>query len=91
MPAAARSTTEPGNTGAGAALNAFIEIDPMGTVTLLSPYAEMGQGIYTALSMLVAEELDVDMADNYWHAARTLEAVDVEFGTPPGPISSTTA
>ncbi len=31
------------------------------------------------------------LADNYWHAARALETVDVEFGTPPGPISSSTA
>lgn len=41
--------------------NAFIRIDPMGKVTVISPMIEMGQGTYTSLPMLVAEELDVDM------------------------------
>ena len=40
--------------------NAFIRIGPEGDVTLTIPQVEMGQGIYTALSMLLAEELDVD-------------------------------
>ncbi len=38
--------------------NAFIRIDPQGAITLLMPQAEMGQGIYTALAMILAEELD---------------------------------
>lgn len=41
--------------------NAFIRIDRDGKVTVISPSIEMGQGTYTALPMLVAEELDVDM------------------------------
>ena len=32
-------------------------------VTVVSPMIEMGQGIYTSLPMLVAEELDVDMSN----------------------------
>ena len=42
--------------------NAFIRIDRDGQVTVISPMIEMGQGTYTALPMLVAEELDADMS-----------------------------
>lgn len=38
--------------------NAFIRIDRSGKVTLVMPQVEMGQGIYTAHSMMLAEELD---------------------------------
>jgi isoquinoline 1-oxidoreductase beta subunit len=41
--------------------NAFIRIDRTGAVTLVMPMVEMGQGVYTALPMLVAEELEVDL------------------------------
>jgi isoquinoline 1-oxidoreductase beta subunit len=40
--------------------NAFIRIDPQGEVTLIMPQVEMGQGVYTSLSMVMAEELDAD-------------------------------
>jgi len=43
--------------------DAFIRIDKQGKVTIISPMIEMGQGTYTSLPMLVAEELDVDMAN----------------------------
>jgi isoquinoline 1-oxidoreductase subunit beta len=43
--------------------NAFVRIDRAGKVTVVSPSVEMGQGTYTALPMLVAEELDVNMSD----------------------------
>ena len=39
--------------------NAFIRIDRQGVVTLVMPQVEMGQGIYTAVAMILAEELDV--------------------------------
>ena len=39
--------------------NAFIRIDRQGAVTLVMPQVEMGQGIYTGLAMVLAEELDV--------------------------------
>lgn len=42
---------------------AYIRIDGQGHVTIVSPMIEMGQGTYTSLPMLVAEELDVDMAN----------------------------
>jgi isoquinoline 1-oxidoreductase beta subunit len=40
--------------------NAFIRIDPAGKTTLVMPQVEMGQGIYTAVAMILAEELDAD-------------------------------
>jgi isoquinoline 1-oxidoreductase beta subunit len=39
--------------------NAFIRIDRRGTLRLVIPQAEMGQGVYTSMSMILAEELDV--------------------------------
>ena len=39
--------------------NAYIRIDRQGLVTLVMPQVEMGQGIYTGLAMVLAEELDV--------------------------------
>ena len=41
--------------------NAFIQIDAAGQVTLVMPKVEMGQGIYTAIPMLIAEELEVPL------------------------------
>jgi isoquinoline 1-oxidoreductase subunit beta len=42
--------------------NAFIRIDHSGKTTLVMPQVEMGQGVYTALAMILAEELDADLA-----------------------------
>ena len=44
--------------GAEFAPDAFIRIDRAGRVTLTMPQVEMGQGVYTSLSMILAEELD---------------------------------
>jgi isoquinoline 1-oxidoreductase subunit beta len=41
--------------------NAFIRIDGDGQVVLTMPYVEMGQGTYTSIPMLVAEELEVNL------------------------------
>ncbi|HKB09761.1 MAG TPA: xanthine dehydrogenase family protein molybdopterin-binding subunit [Vicinamibacterales bacterium] len=41
--------------------NAFIRIDRQNAVTLVMPMAEMGQGVYTAMAMLLAEELEVGL------------------------------
>jgi isoquinoline 1-oxidoreductase beta subunit len=56
-------TPTPGAEGQEAAFspNAFIRIDRDGMVTMVMPKAEMGQGTYTSIPMLVAEELDVDI------------------------------
>ncbi len=44
------------------ALNGWIKIAADGSVILAMPRSEMGQGVHTALPMLVAEELDVPLA-----------------------------
>jgi isoquinoline 1-oxidoreductase subunit beta len=41
--------------------NAFIRIGSDGRIVLTMPYVEMGQGTYTAIPMLIAEELEVDL------------------------------
>jgi isoquinoline 1-oxidoreductase beta subunit len=41
--------------------NAFIGIGADGQVVLTMPYVEMGQGTYTSIPMLIAEELEVDL------------------------------
>jgi len=48
-------------TDAPFAPNAFLRIDRSGKVTFVMPVIEMGQGTYTSLPMLIAEELEVDL------------------------------
>ena len=62
--AAAESTT-------AFAPNAYVRIGRDGRVTLIVPQVEMGQGTYTSLPMLIAEELEV-----------SLEQVNVEHAPP---------
>ena len=45
----------------GFAPNAFIRIERDGQIVLTIPYVEMGQGTYTSIPMLIAEELEVDL------------------------------
>ena len=42
--------------------NAYIRIDGVGQVTLTMPQVEMGQGIYTGVATILAEELDADLS-----------------------------
>jgi isoquinoline 1-oxidoreductase subunit beta len=49
-------------------LNAFIRLRPDGRVTLINPTNEMGQGTYTTLPAIIADELELD-----WNR------VDIEF------------
>ncbi len=49
-----------------AAINAWVQISADDTATLLIDKSEMGQGISTALAMILAEELDLD-----WKKIRT--------------------
>src|SRR5580658_10316697 len=54
---------QPPDTTAGKfAPNAFIRIDHTGKTTLVMPQVEMGQGVYTAIPMILAEELDADFS-----------------------------
>jgi isoquinoline 1-oxidoreductase subunit beta len=53
---------QPDNTEGKFAPNAFIRIDRSGQTTLVMPQVEMGQGVYTAIPMILAEELDADFS-----------------------------
>ncbi len=64
---AEETAATPGNAGAVAPPaappanpNAFLRIGSDGQVTIYAKHLEMGQGVYTGLATLVAEELDVD-------------------------------
>src|SRR6266436_5906820 len=52
----------PDDTTGKFAPNAFIRIDHSGKTTLVMPQVEMGQGVYTAVAMILAEELDADFS-----------------------------
>jgi isoquinoline 1-oxidoreductase beta subunit len=52
--------------------NAFLRIGADGTVTMIVNKSEMGQGVYTSLPMLIAEELECD-----WSKVR-VEAAPVD-------------
>lgn len=74
-----------------AMMNAFVRIAPDNTVTVLSKHLEMGQGTYTGLSTIVAEELDAD-----WSQMRAEGApadaklyANLAFGTVQGTGGST--
>ncbi len=43
--------------------NAYLRIAPDNTITVVLAHAEMGQGIWTTLPMLIADELDADWKD----------------------------
>ena len=51
----------PGSLGNNRMLNAWLRIDPNGTVTIFTGKIELGQGIGTALSQIAADELDVEL------------------------------
>ncbi|WP_341909331.1 molybdopterin cofactor-binding domain-containing protein [Polaromonas sp. YR568] len=45
----------------GVVLNGWIKVKSDGSVVLAMPRSEMGQGVHTALAMLVAEEMDLPL------------------------------
>jgi isoquinoline 1-oxidoreductase subunit beta len=60
IPGAHRFARAAENQGNVFAPNAFLRIGNDNTVTVLLGHSEMGQGIWTGLTMLIAEELDAD-------------------------------
>ena len=59
-------------------LNAYLRIGSDDSVTVLCGLSEMGQGVHTAIPMLIAEELDAD-----WSRVRVLQAdTDPAFRNP---------
>ena len=61
-------------------VNAFLAIDPDGSILIRSPHQEMGQGAITALPMIVAEELECDWSKvkvEYASPARNLREKNV--------------
>ncbi len=59
LPSLARATAAPA--AVDLEPNAFVRIDTRGTITLILPHTEFGQGIYTSSAMLMGEELDVGL------------------------------
>ena len=57
----AQSPPLPGSLNGNRRLEAWLRIDPNGTVTIFTGKIELGQGIGTALSQIAADELDVDL------------------------------
>ena len=51
----------PGSLNGNRRLDAWLRVDPNGTVTIFTGKIELGQGIGTALSQIAADELDVDL------------------------------
>jgi isoquinoline 1-oxidoreductase beta subunit len=61
LPAKMRGSASAAAAAAPFSPNAFVRIDRDGRVTLTMHQVEMGQGTYTSMSMLIAEELAVDL------------------------------
>ncbi len=77
-----RQRAAPGGASAGTALNAYVRIEPSGRITFMMPKVEMGQGVFTSLPMLIAEELEVDLASTTVEPAPPDPAV---YGFEPDP------
>jgi isoquinoline 1-oxidoreductase beta subunit len=63
----------------GKALNPWVSIAVDGTISIMSPATEMGQGSMTSLPLVIAEELDAD-----WNKVRVIPAPPIEklYGNP---------
>src|SRR6266700_1379996 len=71
------------------AANIWLNIDPDGTITIVSPAAELGQGTFTTLPAIVAEELDAD-----WSKVKLVPPPvweEKKYGNPENGIFQTTA
>jgi isoquinoline 1-oxidoreductase beta subunit len=69
-----------GASGAGASvLDPLIQVGPDGRVVLFAQNPDMGQGVKTSLPMILAEELDVRLADVTVEQADWLPGRDLQF------------
>jgi isoquinoline 1-oxidoreductase beta subunit len=76
---------------AEASPNAYLRIAPDNRITVVLAHAEMGQGIWTTLPMLIADELDADWKDiTVEHAPAGKDYVHTVFGIQITGGSSTT-
>ena len=67
--------------GAGTKANLWFEITKNNTVILHSPKVEMGQGSFTGLAQIAADELDINIDQIEVIAASTASGVIDQFGT----------
>lgn len=69
----------------GAELGLWVRIASDGTITLIAPSSEMGQGVNTSLSMIIAEELEAD-----WQSIKTETApAHSDYKNPNNPLQFT--
>ncbi|WP_409432327.1 molybdopterin cofactor-binding domain-containing protein [Litorimonas sp. RW-G-Af-16] len=59
--------------GAEQLITTWVKIAPDNTITAIIPHGEMGQGVHTALSAMLAEEMEAD-----WDALEIMEAPAVK-------------
>ncbi len=69
----------PGSLNTNRSLDAWIRIDPEGTVTVFTGKVELGQGAVTALAQIAADELDVGFARIRMVAGDTARTPDEGF------------
>lgn len=67
--------------GAGTKANLWFEINKDNTIVLHSPKVEMGQGTFTGLAQIAADELDVSMEQMQVIAAATSTGIIDGLGT----------
>lgn len=83
LPKTAAASVTQGNPrgveGVSQSMNAFVRVAPDNQVTVLSKHLEMGQGPYTGLTQLVAEELDADWGQMHVEASPVDDEVYKNF------------
>ena len=80
LPRAAVAQGAPGASKHAGAVSAFLEIRPNGTIHLLSPFVEGGQGVDIGVAQIIAEELDADPAQFTVSCAPVAEPYNIMFG-----------